>query len=338
MPPVPTTPFGTVFADTMSTVRFSDGAWQEPEYAPTGPFSFHPATHVFHYGSACFEGLKAHRGDDGVVRIFRLAAHAARMEKSAELLMLPQPPSDLLSEMITATARLNLSQVPDSPGSLYIRPTLIGTEANIGAAAVPSKEALLYVLNSPVGDYFSGGIRPLRLAVETDQPRTTPQFGMVKSGANYVMALGITMAAKKELGIDQVLFAPDGHVQETGAANFMLIDPERIVTPSLSEAFLHGVTRDSILQIARDKGMTVEERNDLTIDEVLKFASRPEAEAALSGTAAVLASVGTLVHRGEDLLVGTGEVGSTTVALRSALTELHAGRTGDNHGWLTEVR
>ncbi len=332
-----TAPFGTVFATTMSTAQWADGAWGEPQYVPTGPFSFHPATHVLHYGSACFEGLKAHRGADGTTRIFRLDAHVERMRRSAELLLLPAPPAEMLADMIESTVRSNIDEVPDTPGSLYIRPTLIGTEPNIGAAAVPSKEALLYVLNSPVGDYFSGGIRPLRLAIETDQPRTTPQFGMVKSGANYVMALGITMAAKKELGIDQVLFAPDGVVQETGAANFLLMDSDQVITPALTESFLHGVTRDSILQIARDRGMAVHERQDLTVDEVLEFATRPDAEAALSGTAAVLASVGTLVHHGEDLPVGSGDVGATTLALRSALTELHAGRTPDPHGWLTAV-
>ena len=337
MPPDPNAPFGTLFAETMATATWKDGIWDQPQYVPTEPFSLHPATHVFHYASTCFEGLKSHRGEDGVVRIFRAPAHVDRMQVSAELLLLPPPPKEMLSEMITETVRANLDQVPDTPGSLYIRPTLIGTEVNIGAAAVPSKEALLYVINSPVGDYFSGGIRPLRLALEMERPRTTPQFGRVKSGANYVMALGVTMEAKKELGVDQVLFAPDGHVQETGAANFMLIDPGRIVTPALSEAFLHGVTRDSILQIARDRGMQVEERDDLTVEDVLDFAARPEAEAALAGTAAVLASVGTLVHRGEDLPVGSGEVGPTTLDLRSALTELHAGRSEDVHGWLQPV-
>ena len=115
------------------------------------------------------------------------------------------------------------------------------------------------MLCSPVGDYFSGGIRPLKLAIETQQPRTTPQFGMVKSGANYVMALGPTLKAKAELGIDQVLFCPGGEVQETGASNFMLIDAERVVTPALTTSFLHGVTRDSILTLAGDLGYEVVE-------------------------------------------------------------------------------
>lgn len=334
-PPAPTGAFGTEFAATMSTATWN-GTWSQPVLGPVEPFSFHPATHVFHYGSACFEGLKAHRGVDGTVRVFRADRHAGRMATSAGILRLPVPPTEMLQSMMIDVVRANLDQVPVAPGSLYLRPTLIGTEENIGAAAVPSKTALLYVLASPVGDYFRGGIRPLRIAIETEQPRSTPRFGMVKSGANYVMALGITMDKRDEFGIDQVLFAPGGDVQETGAANFMLIDSERIVTPALNDAFLHGVTRDSILALGRDLGYEVEER-DLTVGDVVEWASRPDAEAALSGTAAVLASVGTFVVDGEDVPVGSGDVGANTTRLRAALTSIHVGEAEDLHGWLTEV-
>lgn len=337
-PQAPAGPFGTAFAGTMSVARWDQGGWDVPKLGPVEPFSFHPATHVLHYASACFEGLKAHRGDDGVVRVFRLDRHAARMQRSAEILRLPVPPMDMLTEMMIEVVQANLDEVPVAPGSLYLRPTLIGIEENIGAAAVPSKQALLYVLASPVGDYFAGGIRPLRIAVETDTPRTTPQFGMVKSGANYVMALGPTMEAKETLGVDQVLFAPGGVVQETGAANFLMYDSERVVTPALTDSFLHGVTRDSLLTLAGDMGYVVEERAQLTIDEVFEFSAEPDAEAGLSGTAAVLASVGSFTHKGKEIAVGSGEVGPHTLALRSALTEIHVGKRPDPYGWLTEVK
>ena len=336
-PAPPTGPFGTAFASTMAVADWADGTWSDVGLGPVEPFQMHPATHVFHYSSACFEGLKAHRGTDGIVRIFRMEAHIARMQRSAEILMLPVPSTEMLTEMIVEGVRANLAEVPAAPGSLYIRPTLIGTVENIGAAAVPSNSALLYVLFSPVGDYFTGGIRPLKLAIETDTPRTTPQFGMVKSGANYVMALGPTMKAKKELGVDQVLFAPDGKIQETGAANFMMISPGLIVTPALSTSFLHGVTRDSILTMADDMGYEVEERDSLTVDALLDFAARPDAEAGLSGTAAVLAAVGGLVKDGEDIAVGSGAVGVHTLELREALTKLHVAEAPDPHGWLTVV-
>jgi branched-chain amino acid aminotransferase len=336
-PPAPDAPFGSVFASTMAVATWSDGGWSAPKLGPVEPIPMHPATHVLHYGSACFEGLKAHRGVDGAVRIFRLDRHVERMQRSASVLMLPAPPTDLLTEMVVDVVQAVRDEVPATPGSMYLRPTLLGTVPNIGAAAVPSPSAMLYVLASPVGDYFAGGIRPLRLAVETEQPRTTPQFGMVKSGANYVMALGPTMRAKQELGADQVLFAPNGRIQETGAANFMLIDAGRVVTPALSEAFLHGVTRDSVLTLAGDLGYLVDERDTLTVDALLEWSARDTAEAALSGTAAVLAAVGSLIVDGEEVPVGTGEVGANTLRLRTALTEVQTGQAEDRHGWLLPI-
>jgi branched-chain amino acid aminotransferase len=333
-PAPPTAPFGTLFTATMSQVSYANGEWGVPVLGPVAPLSLHPATHVLHYGSACFEGLKAHRGVDGSVRIFRASAHAARMRGSADVLCLPAPPEGMLLQMLHDVTAACRDDVPVAPGSLYLRPTLIGTEPNIGAAASPSSTALLYVLASPVGDYFSGGVRPLAISIETDQPRTTPQFGMVKSGANYVMALRPTLEAKKKLGVDQVLFAPGGVVQETGASNFLLIDADRIVTPALTASFLHGVTRDSLLVLARDLGYAVDER-DVTVDEVVNWARRPGAEAALAGTAAVLSPVGRLVHRGESINVGDGGIGINTMRLRTALTELHIGVADDPYGWLT---
>ncbi len=334
IPAPPTAPFGTVFTATMAYVHYADGAWGEPVLGPVAPFSFHPAAHVLHYASACFEGLKAHRGLDQVVRIFRADTHVQRMRNSAEVLCLPPPPAEMLDTMIRQVTKASDAEVPAAPGSLYLRPTLVGTEENVGAAAAPSASALLFVLAGPVGDYFSGGIRPLTIAIETEQPRTIPAFGAVKSGANYVMALRPTLEAKKNLGADQVLFAPGGLVQETGAANFMLIDAERVITPALNTTFLHGVTRSSLLTLAGDLGYVVEER-EVTVDEVVAWAGRAHAEAALTGTAAVLSPVGKLVVKGQSIPVGTGGVGTHAMRLRQALTDLHRGATPDPYGWLT---
>ena len=328
--------FGTAFADTMATVVFEGEEWGEPAFHPLEPLQLHPGVHALHYGSSCFEGLKAHRGVDGVVRLFRMDRNIERMQRSAQVLHLPVPPTDVLTKMIEGVVAANLTAVPDPPGSLYVRPVLLGSVIDIGAAAAPSPEALLFVICSPVGDYFAGGIRPLRIAIETEQPRTTPQFGMVKSGANYAMALSVIMRAKERWGVDQVLFVPGGLVQETGATNFLLLDDHRIVTPALTESFLHGVTRDSILRIGMDLGYEIEER-DLGVEEILEWAKRPNAEAALSGTAAVLAPVGALVYQGVDIPVGSGKPGPNTLRLREELTSLHLGKTPDRYGWLIKV-
>jgi branched-chain amino acid aminotransferase len=324
--------FGTVAAPMMAVAEASDGAFGPARVGPGEPFRLHPFAHALHYASTCFEGLKAHRGADGVVRLFRADRHVARMRRTAERMSLPVPPADLLHAMIRDVVAANLAEVPAAPGALYLRPLLFGTEPNIGAAASPSGTATLAVLASPVGDYFAGGVRPLTLLLETDAPRTTPQFGEVKAGANYAMALGLTLHARRELGCDQVLFAPGGVVQETGAANFLLLAEDRIVTPALDATFLHGVTRDSVLTLARDRGLAVEERA-VNVDELLGWSD----EAALSGTAATLSGVGALLHGGARHAVGTGEVGPVTLALREGLMAVQRGEVPDVHGWTEPV-
>ncbi len=328
MPP----PFGTVFAPQMASCRFVDGEYTDWSLHEIREYSLHPATHVFHYASGCFEGLKAHRGIDDSARIFRVEAHAARLVQSAKMLCLPPPPESLTIEMVEAVVKANRDDIPDPPGSLYLRPTIIGTEINIGAAAHPPASGEFFVIASPVGDYFAGGIRALRILIEEDQRRATAGFGMAKAGANYAGALRTVVAAHEEHDADQVLFAPDGLVEETGASNFLLINDDSVVTAPLSEAYLHGVTRDSTLKLARELGYQVEER-PLTVEEVLSW----DGEAALCGTAAVLTGVGTFIHKGEEITINNGEVGSNTLRLREALTEIHVGKADDPFGWVRVV-
>ncbi|RUO63125.1 branched-chain amino acid aminotransferase [Pseudidiomarina insulisalsae] len=328
--------FGSVFMPQMALSEFSGTRWSEPEMVTTDAITLHPGAHVLHYASTCFEGLKAFRHDDGSINIFRMDANIARMLQSSRLLELPPFAPELLQEMILRTVRLFADEVPQPPGSMYIRPTHIGTEAAIGKAASPSLTSMLYILLSPVGDYFEGGVRPLRLLLEEHGARCAPHMGMVKSGGNYASALQPILNARKSVQADQVLFCPNGDVQETGAANFLLIDGDEIITKALDSSFLHGITRSSILTLARDMGMTVSER-DLTVDELLERAAKPTAEAALSGTAAVLTPVGTLIHNGKEHRVGQGEQGPVTERLRSALNAVQWGREADRHGWLTRI-
>ncbi|NNF41197.1 MAG: branched-chain amino acid aminotransferase [Woeseiaceae bacterium] len=326
--------FGTEFCDHLSIVRFIDGAWQAPQLAPLQPLPMHPASHVFHYASTCFEGFKAYHWPDGKARIFRLRDHVARMQKSAASLRLPVPDADMLANMVTDVVAHHREDVPEPPASLYLRPTLIGTLRNIGAAAAPSTEALLFVLASPVGDYFSGGTPTLKLLVEDQRARTTEQLGSTKTGGNYAAALGPTLEAKAKYGVDQVLFCPGGDVQETGAANFLLLDDDEIITKPLDSSFLHGMTRDSILKLGAELGYRVNERN-FTVRELLDWA--PRYEATLSGTAACLSPVGTLVYNGEEIKVRDGNPGPNTTRLQKALQDIQYGLAKDTHGWLTEV-
>jgi branched-chain amino acid aminotransferase len=326
--------FGTEFCDHFAIAKYTNGAWQAPEIRPLEPLQLHPASHVLHYASTCFEGFKAYRWEDGKARIYRLHDHVARMQKSAASLCLPVPDAAMLVTMVTDLVARQVDDIPSPPSSLYIRPTLIGTLENIGAAAAPSSEALLYVIVSPVGDYFAGGARPLKLLIEDQRARSTERLGSTKTGGNYAAALGPTLEAKAEFGVDQVLFAPGDDVQETGAANFLLMNDNEIITKPLDSTFLHGMTRASILTLAADLGYKINERT-FTVGELLDWVKTYEA--VLSGTAACLSPVGAMVYKGEEHVVRDGAAGPNALRLRKALQDIQYGLAPDTHNWLTEV-
>jgi branched-chain amino acid aminotransferase len=326
--------FGTVLTSHMSAASYRDGRWSEAELKPVAPIELSPAAHVLHYASTCFEGFKAFRHADGSVHVFRMDRHIQRMRQSARQLVLPEPDAAQLASMVRSVIARCRDDVPEAPGALYLRPMLIGTTANIGAAATPANEALLLVLASPVWDYFAGGMKPLRILVDDENTRSAAQMGMVKTGGNYAAAMGPTLSARAKHQADQVLFCPGGEVQETGAANFLLIRNGELLTRSLDTTFLHGVTRDSMLTLARDGGYKVAER-PFKVQEMLEWVK--SGEAALSGTAAVLAGVGTLIYRGAEHRVGGGEVGPLTRSLRAQLVAIQQGQAPDSHGWLERV-
>ena len=327
--------FGTEFMPEMIISRFAENKWSDAEYVPSDSLTLHPGSHVLHYASTCFEGLKAFRHADGSVNIFRMDQNVDRFEQSSRLLALPAVDKSLISNMIIDIVAKFKDQVPDTPGSMYIRPTHIGTEAAIGKAAAPSLESLMYILLSPVGDYFSSDVS-LRLVLDDVGMRCAPDNGMIKSGGNYASALKHMIRAKSENNADQVLFCSEGGVTETGAANFILFDGDEIITKALDESFLHGVTRDSILTLAREQGYSVVER-DLTAQELIERAQHPDCEAALSGTAAVLASVGTLIYHDAEHQVGSGQAGPKVTQLKQSLNEIQWGVAPDTHNWLTRV-
>ncbi|AQA17581.1 branched chain amino acid aminotransferase [Halioglobus japonicus] len=322
--------FGTEFTDKMVINHYADGQWSGLAVVPVEPFNLHPATHVLHYASECFEGLKAYRTESGDIHLFRPDRHVARLLRSAAQLLLPVPDeATLLASLHKAVAEVS-DQIPAYPGSLYLRPTLFGTEEDIGAAARPTQKAIYYVLTSPVGDYFAGGLKPLRVKVDDQAQRSTPNFGEVKTGGNYAAAMRQVVRAREEMGADQVLFAPGGIVQETGAANFVLIENGELLTKPLDGSILPGVTRDSILTLAAAAGLTVMER-DFDVAELLERA--PRGEAALTGTAAVLTPVGELVYNGETIQVGDGDMGPWSSKLREQLCAIQSGTAEDPHGW-----
>ncbi|WP_107688603.1 branched-chain-amino-acid transaminase [Neisseria wadsworthii] len=323
--------FGSVFHQEMPVLAYENGAWQPVRWQSAHDLTLSPGAHALHYGSECFEGLKAFRQQNGRIVLFRPQANIERMRQSARLLNLPVPESEAYLNALVELVKRAADEVPDAPAALYLRPTLIGTDPVIGKAGTPSETALLYILASPVGDYFKVG-SPMKLLVETEHMRCAPHMGRVKCGGNYASALPWVLKAKEEHGANQVLFCPNGDVQETGASNFALINGNEIITKPLTDEFLHGVTRDSVLTVAKDLGYTVSERN-FTVDE-MKAAVENGAEAILTGTAAVISPVTSFVINGREIPVQSQERG---YAIRKAVTDIQYGAIEDKHGWLVDV-
>ena len=325
--------FGTVFFDEMTFATYDGEKWSETSFVPSDKLPLHPATHVLHYASTCFEGMKAFRAADGKINIFRLDDHVKRMQNSARCLHLPVPDTEQLKAMIVDILAKHRDEVPAFPGSAYIRPTLIGTDQSIGRAAAPTRTAMLYVLISPVGDYFPADAK-MRVLLDTEHQRCAPHFGSVKSGGNYASALGLILAAKEKYNTAQVIFAPDGDVQETGAANCLLINDNEVLTKPLSSEFLPGITRDSLLQVAAKLGYKVTERN-IQATELIEWIKT--GEVALSGTAAVLAPIGEVVFEGETHQVKQGGEPVNAKRLRKYLNDVQQGLEEDSFGWITRV-
>ncbi len=329
--PVPAV-FGSVFHAQMPVLSYENGAWQPLRWQSSKELTLPSGAHGLHYGSECFEGLKAFRQADGRIVLFRPQANIARMQQSARLLFLPVPETESYMQALIELVARAAEEIPDAPASLYLRPTLVGTDPVIGKAGAPSESAVLYILASPVGDYFKAG-SPVKLVVDTEHLRCAPHMGRIKCGGNYASAMPWVLKAKEEYGASQVLFCPGGDVQETGASNFAMICGNEIITKPLTDEFLHGVTRDSVLTVARDLGYVVTERN-FTVDE-LQAAVKDGAEAILTGTAAVISPVTSFIIEGKELTVASQEKGN---AIRKAVTDIQYGLAPDRHGWLVEVR
>lgn len=325
--------FGTQFFQEMALATFDGNTWSDTTLVPSDSLPMHPATHALHYASSCFEGMKAFRGDDGTILMFRLEDHVKRMQNSARGLCLPVPDAAQLKTMIVDVLAKYRDQVPEFPGSAYIRPTLLGTDTSIGRAAAPSETAMLFVLISPVGDYFTPGAS-MRVVLNTTDLRCAPHVGAIKTGGNYASALGLVMKAAAQHGAQQVIFAPNGDVQETAAANCLLINDDEIITKGLSSEFLPGITRDSVLHVAKTLGYAVTER-DISADELIDWAK--SGEIALSGTAAVLAPVTEVVYQGDIHTVAGGTTSPNTMKIRQVLNDIQCGNSEDTFGWVTVV-
>ncbi|MGG5751805.1 branched-chain amino acid aminotransferase [Zafaria sp. Z1313] len=336
--------FGDHFTDHTVVIDWTledgQGAWHNARVEPYGPIAMDPAASVLHYGQEIFEGLKAYRHADGSVWTFRPEANAARFNKSAERLALPQLPVEDFVESLRQIVSADRDWVPSGDGeALYLRPFMIATEAFLGVR--PAHEVSYRVIASPAGNYFGGELKPVSIWLSTRYARAgRGGTGEAKCGGNYAASLAAQLEAEAN-GCKQVLFLDpfnDDAVEELGGMNvFFVFKDGRIVTPELNGTILHGVTRSSVLQLAKDRGLAVEERK-ITLEEWRRSVEDGSlAEVFACGTAAVITPIGEL--KTEDGSITSPEPGpdSVAMAIREQLLGIQTGTVEDAHGWLTRL-
>lgn len=353
--------FGQTFTDHMVTMTFSDGLWGPLELSPFGPLSLSPATLALHYGQSIFEALKAYRLTDGSAALFRPSTNAARMGISAERIAMPQLPSGVFELACSLLAEADRDWIPAADGAaLYVRPFMFASEPHLSVR--PATEYTFLVIACPVASYFGAGQQSIAVQVESRDVRATPGgTGAVKFAGNYAAGFAAHGRAG-DAGHDQVLWldaTERSWVEELNAMNVMFVWNRKgrrvLTTPPLTGTILDGVTRDSLLQVARDhpRAGSSEAAADgvdasFGVDEVLEepvsiemvqtsLADGSLLEMFACGTAAVISPIGRLVIHGQALSVGTGGAGATTMFLRRQLLDIQYGRAVDIHGWMVPV-
>ena len=331
--------FGKIFTDYMLTMRYKNGAWDEPRIEPYGPVAFDLATTVFHYAQGIFEGLKAFRNEAGEVRVFRPEENFKRMNRSAERMCIPQIDEKKVLEGMFELLRLEKDWIPTAPGTaLYIRPSIIATNVALGVHA--SSEYLFFIILSPVGSYYAHGLAPTRLLVEDYYTRATVGgTGEAKCIANYAVSLKAGEEAEKK-GFDQVLWLDANekkYVEEVGSMNMFFVIDGEVVTPELVGSILPGITRKSSIELLPAHGYKVSERR-ASIDEVIEAQKNGKLNEAFgTGTAAVISPVGMMEYKGTDYVVNGGEMGEITKWLYDTITGIQTGRLPDPFGWVVKL-
>lgn len=336
--------FGVHHTDHMVTIEWDqEQGWHNARVRPREPFVLDPAASVLHYGQAIFEGIKAYRHADGSIQTFRPEENARRLQRSAQRLAMPELPTELFLESLKQIVEIDQRWVPEAGGeaALYLRPLMIATEPTLGVR--PAKTYTYAVIASPAGAYFSGGIKPVSVWLCEDYTRACQGgTGAAKFAGNYAASL-VAQAQAMEQGCDQVVWLDaqrHEYVEEMGGMNLFFVygDAEQggveVVTPELSGSLLPGVTRDSLLQVARDLGYTTKERLISTQEWRSGAADGSLSEVFACGTAAVVTPVGKVKSSAGEFEVNHGEAGAVTMRLRETLTGIQRGSIADEHGWM----
>jgi branched-chain amino acid aminotransferase len=334
--------FGMVFTDHMVTVRWAEEkGWYDARVEPYAPIRLDPATSVLHYAQEIFEGLKAYRTDDGGVALFRPEANAARFAASARRMAMAQVPEQVFLDSLHRLVEADREWVPTAEeSSLYLRPFMFASEVFLGVK--PASEYLYLVIASPVGSYFAGGVTPVSVWVPADYTRAAPGgTGAAKCGGNYAASL-IALAEAGANGCEQVVFldaVQRRFVDELGGMNiFFIYQDGTLVTPELTGTILPGITRDSVITLARHRGHPVIER-PVSFEQWRTDASTGRLrEVFACGTAAVLTPIGVVRSPDGEFTVGDGGPGQVTMALRNQLVGIQRGRATDPFGWFHRIR
>ncbi len=329
--------FGIHFTDHLFIMQYYDKkGWHSPMIVPYGEFCLDPASVCLHYGQAIFEGLKAYRGKDGKVRLFRPRENMKRLNRSAWRMCMPEVDEEFLLNAVKELLRVEERWVPGAKGtSLYIRPFMIATEAFLGVR--PAKEYILAVILSPVGAYYAEGFNPVKIFVTDEFVRAAKGgVGEAKTAGNYAASLMASEQAK-EKGFTQVLWLDakeHRYIEEVGTMNIFFAFKDEIVTPSLSGSILPGVTRDSVLRLGASWGINMAER-ELSIDEVIDAIKDGRlVECFGTGTAAVISPVASLHYKGNEYIINDGKTGSLSKRLFEEITAIQYGEKEDEFGWI----
>ncbi len=332
--------FGRAFSDHMFLMEYApDQGWHHPRIEPYHALSLDPAAIVLHYSQEVFEGLKAYRGNDDGIYLFRHKDNFKRMNRSCVRMVMPEIDIDFVSKALKQLVLLDRDWIPKSPGcSLYIRPTMIGIDPLLGVR--PSEKYLFYIIVGPAGAYYPEGFNPVSIYVSDEYVRAARGgVGEAKTGGNYAASLLGQVEAKKK-GYTQVLWLDAGerrYVEEVGTMNIFFKFGDEVVTSPLDGSVLHGLTRDSIIHILNHWGMKVSERR-FTIDEVIEAQkSGMLREVFGSGTAAIISPVKCIHYRGVDYQVADGAIGPLAHKLYDFILALQYGNEPDPFGWVERI-
>jgi branched-chain amino acid aminotransferase len=332
--------FGRVFTDHMVTIRYREGrGWHDAEVKARSPIQVDPACATLHYAQEIFEGLKAYRAPDGTVNLFRPWENARRFQRSAARLAMPELPERLFLQALDELVAIDRDWVPEGQGSLYLRPFMIATEDFLGVK--PAKDYIFAVIASPVGNYFASGSDAVSVWVSQNYTRAAPGgTGAAKCGGNYAASL-IAQAEASGRGCDQVVFLDAVErkwIEELGGMNiFFLFDDGAMITPPLTGTILPGITRDSLIHLAREQGTPVREEPYSLVQWRGDAATGRLTEAFACGTAAVVTSIGKVVTENGEFRIGSGKAGPRAAALRESLVTIQKGLDADHRDWLHKV-